>query len=187
MLGLGAVATLATWSDDEWVVSSFTTSPFEIEARVNLDSGWEPLDTPPGGELEFHIASDGLLPGESVYAHLELRVKTGESDARVWLPAAPTVGTLTGNDATFFNTLRLTLYKDPPGGCSAVGTAGHSPIFGFDGTGGLSTTSNTLVELPGNGNEVGICYKVTLPADAGPGVAGGSTGPLVWNLRAEPI
>lgn len=191
VLGLGAVATLAAWSDDVWVASSFTTSPFNVEARVDPGEEWQEFNTSPGGELQFEVATGGMLAGQSTYAPLELRIGTGESDATVSLASAPSGDGLSGNNATFFNTLTLSLYAVEPDSCSTDGTATASPIDGFGGpeNGGvaLSTPGTGLVQLPGNGDSVGICFKVTLPVNAGPGVAGGTTGQLIWRLDAEPL
>lgn len=189
VLGLGAVATLAAWSDDVWVVSSFTTSPFNVEAAVNpAGDDWEELNAKDkAGDLAFAVAPTGMLPGDSVYAPLNLRVERGESRGQVSLASTPTVGDLSGNDKTFFETLRLSLYAVAPTACNAARTPSDATIGEFHDEGLPYGVNTNLVTLPANSDPVGICFKVTLPADAGPGVAGGNTGELVWHLQAEPI
>lgn len=197
VLGIGATATLAAWTDDVWVLSTFTTSPFNVEAAVAVNpqnDDWDEFDTEtePGG-LEFQVEPTAMLPSDSVYAPLSLRIERGTSDGVISLPGPASTGTaLGGNDQTFFETLQLTLFEVNPAQCNEAGTETVGPIAGFDHAPLSEATGSELVTLPepavdGTGEAVAICFKVTLPADAGPGVAGGKTGPLIWNLKAEPV
>lgn len=195
VLGIGATGTLAAWTDDVWVLSSFTTSPFNVEAAVNPSGDvWRELDESPGGGLSFRLTPadndpvSPLLPADSVYAPLNLRVERGETGGQVSLSAPPS-----GNGA-FFSNLRLSLFAVAPGACNATETA-FAPAIGAGTSAAFEDVPLThgtgltlpLVELPASGDAVGICFKVTLPATVGPEVAGGSTGDLVWNLKAEPV
>lgn len=193
VLGLGAAATLAAWSDDVWVLSSFTTSPFSVEAAVDPDGDdWQKFIDSPGGGLAFELRTSGMLPGDSAYAPLNLRVARGVSSGLVTLADTPTLGDPSGNNANLFNTLVLSLYAVEPGDCNADGTASGDIIGEFEDATLPYGIGADLVTLPSPGeqpygHEVGICFKVTLPVDAGPGVAGGSADDLVWNLKAEPV
>lgn len=195
VLGLGAVATLAAWTDDVWVLSTFTTSPFNVEAQVNPDDeDWEELDTvDDSGALAFHVEPTAMLPSDSVYAPLNLRIERGTSGGTVSLPSPPSTETpLGGSDQNFFEALEVTLFEVEPALCSEAGTENADPIDDFDEEPLSQAAGSDLVMLPqpvegSAGEAVGICFKVTLPAGAGPGVAGGNTGPLIWNLKAEPV
>ena len=135
-----------------------------------------------------------MLPSDSVYAPLLLRIARGTSDGIVSLPDPASAGTLPGdNDQAFFETLELTLFEVDSANCNEAGTESADPIEHFDEVLLSEATSSELVTLPqpseedSVGEAVSICFKVTLPTDTGPGVAGGNTGPLLWNLKAEPV
>ena len=196
VLGLGAVATLAAWSDDVWVVSSFTTTPFSIEAAVAPKAGfgwenpdWQEFSTPNGGKLQFQVLStEGMLPGDAVYAPLNLMVTTG-SGATVSLKSSPIGPGGNGFNAAFFNALDLTLYAVPPNSCNASGTSEDALISGFNGAAldDSELIGSDLVTLPTANVPQGICFKITLPSDVGPEVRTGKTEALVWSLHATPL
>lgn len=186
VLGLGAVATLAAWSDDVWVTSAFSTSPFQVEASVDGDE-WKDFDsTEDAGELRFPVdATAAMTPGQTVYAPLLMKVSVGDSDADVRLtdnPSGPSDGSSNEN---FFNALSLELYDAID--CSALGTAGD-PLLKYSSLGGSApVATDPLLTLDKTGTPETLCFKITLDPDAGPEVAGGSTGRLVWKLTATAI
>lgn len=187
VLGLGAVATLAAWSDDVWVVSSFTTTPFGIEAAVDLaGTVWHEYPESPGGSLEFKLEPSAMTPGEPVFAPLGLRLSTGETDALVSMESAPTSAGLSGNDVNFFNKLGLTLHRDvSPADCSLGNTSAGTVVAPFTKV-PLSTLGQNIATLPADTSAVRLCFEVELDLTASLSERNGSTGTMSWTFHAEP-
>lgn len=187
VLGLGAVATLAAWSDDVWVVSSFITTPFSIEAAVDpAGIEWTEYGEAPGGSLEFTFEPLAMTPGEPVFAPLGLRLSTGESDAKISMHSAPTDAGLAGNDLNFFNKLSLTLHENvSPSDCSVGDTSAGTVISPYNNV-PLSTLGQDIATLPIDKSAVRLCFEVELSLNAGLNERNGSTGPMVWTFHANP-
>lgn len=187
VLGLGAVATLAAWSDEAWVVSSFITTPFSIEAAVDpAGTAWTEYAEPPGGGLDFTFQPSAMTPGEPVFAPMGLRISTGETDALVSIESAPTNSGLTGNDANFFNKLALTLHRNvDPTDCSLGNTSAGDVVAGFDDV-PLSTLGEDIAILPVDKSAVRFCFEVELALDAGLSERNGTTGTMIWTFHADP-
>lgn len=196
VLGLGTAVTLAAWTDDVWVSSSFAAGTFNVQGAVSPDGDWttpqwEELETAGGaGALSFTVAPTAMSPGDSVYAPLLLRVGPDASDlnASITLPTAPTGPAVANaaNDA-FFDALELSLYNLPPGDCTATVTDAATALTGFDGTSLNTTSASILLTLDGDMTAQGVCFKVTLSPDAPTVVQGGQTGDLTWNFHAESV
>lgn len=66
VLGVGATATLAAWTDEETTTGNFTTGQFGLESNTS-GSDWESTET-------IHFENTALAPGHSVYAPVVLRL-----------------------------------------------------------------------------------------------------------------
>ena len=105
VLGLGAAATLATWSDDLWAKGSFQTGSFDlVGSKVPNSSSFGDYQqyateqqaadltsvTPAeGGGVNFAINSLNLSPGETVVAPFSVATTQDTStDGRYWLQEA---------------------------------------------------------------------------------------------------
>lgn len=188
VLGLGAVATLAAWSDDVWVVSSFSTKPFSIEASVDSDgTTWTEYPNSPGGDLTFSINPSAMTPGESVFAPLGLRLGYGQEAASISVESAPDGTGLSGNSANFFNKLSLTLHQGvSPTDCNTGDTSTGTVINEFNQV-GLSTLGQDIVTLPADRSAVRLCFEVELAVNAGLSEQGGKSGQMVWTFHGEPV
>lgn len=189
VLGLGAAATLAAWTDDVWVSGSFTAGSFNVQGAVN-GMNWAEMNTPgTAGGLTFTVAPTAMTPGQSVYAPINLRVgpSAGQYDASITLPTAPS-GPAISNAANnaFFSALRLSIYNVAPDNCNAAGTTGAT-VSGFSSVALTTVTTSQMITLNKNTTPNGLCFKVTLPSEAPTTVQGGTTGALTWNLRAASI
>src|SRR5690625_2824795 len=67
VLGVGATATVAAWTDQEDAFGEFQAGQFQIEATT--DASWQSFDGP--YEMEFDAA--GMYPGQNMYASVLLR------------------------------------------------------------------------------------------------------------------
>ncbi len=101
LLGIGAGATSAAWSDDAWFSSGASSASVELQASTTAAGPWDNADTDPG--VTFGTAAfTNLLPNQTRTATIYLR-NHGSTCLNVQAPtitkAAPLDGT-TVNDAT---------------------------------------------------------------------------------------
>lgn len=166
ILGVGAVGTLAAWTDTVDATGAFSASTFGIELNVN--GSWND-----GPEMTF--STDQLYPGAVTYAQVLVRT-TGDTDLDAEL-------TLRGNGSpeTIMNALSYRVVSDivpeywapegwtPP--CDARRFEG-SPAYVFDSSGsGVAMSSHSTAESSQRVSAAGAdyaayCFEVTLSTDA---------------------
>lgn len=177
-LGVGVAATLAAWTDTEWVFGGdgaggpgVGTSTFAIEQ--NTDPGFDPAawtDEPdnPGGEMVFTAAGllgTELTPGDSVYAAVALRTKAASIAGDVELQPAVTGAGITANDAgdLLFDALDVRVATSATAfTCDGSAFTGGATIIAdgtLSGTGGSVTQSLAAA----SGSVQYYCFEVTLP------------------------
>lgn len=188
VLGLGTAATLAAWSDDVWVTSSFVASQFNVQGSVD-GSTWEDYNQT-SGVLQFTTPlENALIPGATVYAPLSLRVAPGSThDAAITLTRAPTAPQSNAADIALFQELRVQLYSaESDSRCRSGITENALP--GFEAEKVLTTnhSSSPILNLTRGGSAKVVCLKIRLKNDAAPAAAGGSTGAMTWEFRATSI
>lgn len=195
VLSLGAAATLAAWTDDVWVSGSFAAGQFNVQGAVVPNGDWtvpaweELANLGDAGALSFTVVPSQLTPGDSVYAPLYLRMgpEKSEYDAAISLPNAPNgPAVISESNTALFSALDLSLYNVPPANCNHGGTD-EAPIGGFSDVELGTTSTGTLLTLDRGMTPQGVCFKVTLPANAPTDVQGGQTGDLTWNFHAESV
>ena len=186
LLGLGTATTLAAWTDDVWVAATFTAAKFNIQAAVDsAGTAWREYSDSPGTTLGFTVAPVGMIPGDTVFAPVNLKLTDGEAGAQISLETPPDAPRGSSSDTSFFNALEMTIYQVAPASCNQSGVQSATAISGFDRVPLRAGTGANLVALPGVEDPRGICVAITLPGQVGPEVRGGSTGPLVWTLLGE--
>ncbi|WP_292692109.1 MULTISPECIES: SipW-dependent-type signal peptide-containing protein [unclassified Microbacterium] len=177
-LGVGVAATLAAWTDTEWVFGGdgtggpgVGTSTFAIEQ--NTDPGFDAAawtDEPdnPGGEMVFSAAGllgTELTPGDSVYAAVALRTKAASIAGDVELQPAVTAAGITPVDAgdLLFDALDVRVATATAAfTCDASAFTGGATIIAdgpLSGTGGSVTQSLAAAA----GSVQYYCFEVTLP------------------------
>lgn len=67
VLGVGATATVASWTDQENAFGEFEAGQFQIEATT--DGSWQSSNEP----YEMHFDATGMYPGQHVYAQVLIR------------------------------------------------------------------------------------------------------------------
>ena len=100
VLGFGAAATLAAWTDDEWVFGGSgsgngnepgTPGTGIYRMQQNTWTGttepasWSDQPNANGGALTFTMRPDRLVPGKTVYAPMQLRTVAGSEALTVSL------------------------------------------------------------------------------------------------------
>ncbi|WP_380165852.1 SipW-dependent-type signal peptide-containing protein [Jannaschia sp. R86511] len=178
VVGVGAAATLASWTDTEWVWAGngsddgpgLAASIFEVQQNLwdGADGAANFVDreTAPGGQLDFTLDAGRLTPGDTVYAPMQLRTIADSDAAELTLDGA----VLGSGTTAFFEALRYGVRTDVPrAACTAAGygsagaqlvppgtvlaTGSGSATFALD-AGGVGTP----------GAAVDLCFAVTLPA-----------------------
>jgi len=174
VLGLGAVATLASWNDSEYTRVSLTSSVFNTESSVN---GLPYADnaTSPGPIVTF--AGAGFSPGTSVYLPVLIRSKATSVPGTVVLEA-PVVGgadAATLGAAFVYRVVRPTVSGTGTITCDVSAfAAGSTYVVGTSATSRAFTAGqevglvNTLAAgAPAAAGAVtGFCFQITLPAGA---------------------
>lgn len=177
VLGVGSIATLAAWTDTEWVWGggqgdgdNLGTSTFEMEQNATGDPGdWVQAEDSPGNKLRFSVDATNLAPGDTVYAPLQLRVVAGSDGGLVTLVGAQAVG---DTDPLLFAALEYEVRTGVPlADCNAAGLADTGTVLVPPGS-PLSTGSDAnafeLDAAPSEstpGEIVELCFAVTLPED----------------------
>jgi predicted ribosomally synthesized peptide with SipW-like signal peptide len=176
VLGVGSAATLAAWTDTEWVWggdgtgNNLGTSSFEIEQNVWDGAGgtanWTNREVSPGGELTFAVDAADLTPGDTVYAPMQLRTAADSDGGDVTLDGA--VNLLAPDVALFDALVYGARFDVGRADCTAVGFAANGTELVASGSSlatGSGATSFALVADGANtvGAEVDVCFAVTLP------------------------
>lgn len=166
VLGIGAVTTLATWNDSEWVNGLFVTSSFEVEQNIvapfSEESDWTNAETNPGQTLSFSLNADALTPGNTAYGTVALRTAAGSEAAVVTLQGAVEAsGQTSGTE--LWNALEVTVTTsstEPT--CDDTATEGDVIASGNLAAVGESTQTQNLAA--NSGSTQYYCFAVTLPA-----------------------
>jgi predicted ribosomally synthesized peptide with SipW-like signal peptide len=177
VLGLGVTATLAAWTDSEWVFGGgngtgpgLGTSTFEVEQNVTSPyavAGFTQNETSPGQDLTFSPGALALIPGNTVYAPVALRTVAGSVAGTLALqdsePAAGTANAAVDANNVLLGALNLRVATSATSAtCDATAfTAGTTIASGL-----LATAEPTTTQAVGaNSTSVQYyCFEITLPA-----------------------
>ncbi len=203
VLGLGATATLAVWTDNEWVFggvdstnNGIVTSAFDIEQNRTLSAatGWDEHDLEANAaNISFTGPALALTPGDEVYTHVSIRT-TVTNPASVGgtlllQPAHTALAPHPASSTTLWNALRVraVVTTGTTMTCSLANfTVGATYVLGGPSTfalmGDVPTASQTL--LATGGNQQNYCFEITLP-DGSPSTLQGLGVTPVWEFRAE--
>lgn len=190
-LGLGVTATVAAWTDTEWVFGGdgaggpgVGTSTFSVQQNTVAPFAagtWTDESDNPGGEIVFEntgIDATALTPGDSVYAQVALRTSATSVAGDVELqPAVPAAGIAVDDPAgLLFAALDVRVVTDDVSfTCDATAFSGAPGAPALIADGPLASTGGSAMQaLAATAGSVQYyCFEVTLP-DPVP-VAGGAT------------
>ncbi|MGA1836198.1 SipW-dependent-type signal peptide-containing protein [Herbiconiux sp. 11R-BC] len=178
VLGIGATATLAAWTDTEWVFGGngsggpgIGTSTFEVQQNttVPLDgAAWVSEDANPGGEITFGAAALALAPGDSVYAPVALRTSATSLAGDVLLQPAVAAAGVTVNDPGGLLTDALdvrVVTSATAFTCDATAFSGAPGAPTLIADGPLASTGGSVSQAlaAASGSTQFYCFEVTLP------------------------
>ena len=98
VLGVGTMATLASWNDSEFASATFTAGQFALESAVDAPGAtWVDHSVTPGA-LTFSLPVGNLTPTDVVAAPFAVRLAAGTTnDAQVTLVASTAAGDIAPN------------------------------------------------------------------------------------------
>jgi predicted ribosomally synthesized peptide with SipW-like signal peptide len=183
VLGLGVTATLAAWTDSEWVFGGngdgtgpgLGTSTFEVEQNVASPyalAGFTQSETNPGQDLTFSPGALALTPGTTVYAPVALRTIAGSVAGTLALQdSEPAVGAaLAASDAggALLGALELRVAVSSTVAGAAAGPVCDATAFTAAttiATGPLATAQPTATQpvAAAGGTVQHYCFEITLP------------------------
>ncbi|WP_027479373.1 SipW-dependent-type signal peptide-containing protein [Gryllotalpicola ginsengisoli] len=194
-LGVGLTASLAAWTDNEWVfgqaqngdgLGPISTSTFEVQQNTGTDGAWtdrESEDDP--GSITFTADTGALAPGSTAYASVALQTTSDSIAGDVTLGAAEEHDTSSDPDGLLFNALQLQVVTS-----SAEFTCNKAALTSTTTTSivsgalaGPGATASQHLEAA-SGSTQYYCFAITLPADFTP--ATGYTEQDYMGLGVEP-
>ncbi len=187
VFGIGAVGTVAAWTDTETADGSFTAGTFTIELSTN-GTDWE-------NTREMTFDSSPMFPGSTVFAPVFVKANADTSiDGELTVTGNGIDGTPNAMEGALrYRAVGQSISADDISGytCAADRFNG-SPEFVFGGatsTVELSapTTAESTQNLEAAGGSIeAYCFEVSLPNDA-PSEAQDQTVEHTWTFDAESV
>jgi predicted ribosomally synthesized peptide with SipW-like signal peptide len=190
VLGIGATATLAAWTDQEFTHATITAGTFAVESRVSAGAAF--VSAPSNPTLALNAT--GLYPGEKRAAWIQIRDR-GSVGGVVSLSgvavtgadgSAPVLNSLAlrnGLKASVAVNTGLGPGTDPATWCTTSTTATSTTGAAGIGTVPTPTATGTLIAAGAQQNIVTFCVILELPAGADNSVQGGAVIPT-WTFTA---
>jgi predicted ribosomally synthesized peptide with SipW-like signal peptide len=173
VLGVGTMATLASWNDSEFASATFTAGKFIFEGAADQTTFSDHATIGTAAALTFTTPFNNMSPNDVVYAGYAVRLGTGTTNN-----ATVTVSdTATGK----YDEYKYTVFTTATAGCSAASTVGATIVASNDlgaGSGSFALAKNALTTAPGA--TTFLCFKVT--ADAALTQTSGTA--TTWQLQA---
>ncbi|WP_231916080.1 SipW-dependent-type signal peptide-containing protein [Microbacterium karelineae] len=179
VLGVGAASTLAAWTDQEHATATFAAGTFGIEGSTNGVDFSEHLDAAGAAALDFTVAANALVPGQTVYGRFSVRTLAESAAGTAQLTADG------GNGTGLGAFLRYGVRTVAGTTCDATTYAAGTEVVptGSDLTTGSSTTQQLSASA---GSVVTYCFAISLPSSTG-NEAQGLTGTPRWVVAAQAV
>jgi predicted ribosomally synthesized peptide with SipW-like signal peptide len=179
VLGVGTMATLASWNDSEFASATFTSGKFALEGAVDASQATFSEHATSGagaGALSFTAPFSNLTPSDVVAAPYAVRLAANTTNnATVSLTAATSTGTVSN--------LTYEVIKTTGAGCTTASTGSVVVPAGTAVTSVAGATPITLSmgsPVANPGTPAYLCFKVT----AGASLAQSQTGAVTWQFQA---
>ncbi|HEY3340303.1 MAG TPA: SipW-dependent-type signal peptide-containing protein [Propionicimonas sp.] len=179
VLGVGTMATLASWNDSEFASATFTAGKFNLEGAVDASQATfsEHATSGAAGGLTFTAPVSLLTPTDVVAAPYAVRLAANTTNnATLNLVATTTTGTVTN--------LTYEVIKTSTAGCTTATTAGTiiiapgTPVTSVSGATPIALSMGTPTTTAGA--PAYLCFKVT----AGASLAQSQTGAVNFQFQA---
>jgi predicted ribosomally synthesized peptide with SipW-like signal peptide len=176
VVGIGTMATLASWNDTEFASGSFTAGKFNLQGSVDQTAFTEHPATGAASALVFTTPVAALTPTDTVYAPYALRLdRTSTNAGNVVISAGTSTGTVTN--------ITYTIFKTATAGCSAASASTGVVVAAGTSLGSVGTPTAFALAAPVNATTDGVptylCFKVTAGT-----ITQGQTGTASWVFTA---
>ncbi len=178
VLGVGTMATLASWNDSEYANATFTAGYFDLVGAVDgSQSNFSQHSTSgAAGGLSFTAPFSNLTPTDVVAAPYALRLAAGTTNnAQVNLVAATSTNTVTN--------LTYEVVKTATPGCT-ISTTGTTVVPAGTAINSVAGASSFTLAMGSPTSDAGapayLCFKVT----AGSDLAQSQSGSVTWQFQA---
>lgn len=184
VLGVGAIGTIAAWTDNEEATGSFGASIFDTESQSAGSPAYASRPTAPGNVLTFNATA--MSPGVSSYAYLNIRTTAATT---VGGTVALTAITPTGALAPALEYRMVRMASASPTSTCAAAAFGGTPVFIAGGASSYlavtqvpaSPIASTL--LAAAGTPLGFCVEVRVQSTAANSYQG-ATATVQWSFTA---
>lgn len=174
VLGIGTMATLASWNDSEYAAATFTSGTFKLQGSADGSTFSDHAAAGDAASLGFTTGFDNLTPTDTVYAPFAVRLTadtTNDATVKVTNPA-------TTGDVSH---LSYSLIETSSFGCDATSTGTRLISDAAVGTAaGAQTFDLSVGQAGADGTAVNLCFIVTAGSDLVQDQAGTST----WQFQA---
>ncbi len=178
VLGVGTMATLASWNDSEFASATFTAGRFNLEGAVDASQATfgEHATSGAAGGLTFTAPFNNLTPTDVVAAPFAVRLAANTTNnATLTLAGATSTGTVSN--------LTYEVVKTASAGCTTTTTGtsivpANTAVTSVAGANAISLAMGAPTTSPGA--PAYLCFKVT----AGASLAQSQTGSVTWQFQA---
>jgi predicted ribosomally synthesized peptide with SipW-like signal peptide len=172
VLGVGGIATLAAWTDDEWATATVTSGRFGIVGSIS-GGAFADHAASPGGALTFTPALSAVYPGSPAgFTTVQIRTATTASGGFDSVPGVVRMQTGTSATGALASALVYAVRVVPSGSsCNeALFSNASAPVVVANAT-PLSSDVPTTPDAPqtlqaAGGNTVTFCIRIALPTSA---------------------
>lgn len=174
MLGVGTMATLASWNDSEYASATFTAGRFVFQGSLDGTDYSDHAAAGTAASLSFTAPVGNLTPNDVVAAPFAIRLGAGTTNNATITVGAP------ATDDTVTNLTWELIDTGATFGCTST-TTGTSVVPSTAFTGGSATfTLPKGATIDADGTAKNLCFKIT----AGSGLEQSQSGSAVWQFQA---
>jgi predicted ribosomally synthesized peptide with SipW-like signal peptide len=177
VLGVGAVMTLASWNDSEFIKGTFAASGFNFEGSLDGTTYTSHSPLANAAILAFTAPATALSPGDIVYAPYAVRLdSTSTSNGTVTVNSAATSGVVAG--------LTYSLVRTSTFSCNQTTAAAGVVLIPAGTVVGVVPASTTFPVAVGAGSNAGAPADLCLVVTAGAALTQLQTGTATFEFAA---
>lgn len=188
VLGLGAAATLAAFSDDVFGSGSFNTGDFNIEGSADGTGYAEHSTAGDAADLTFALNALQMSPGQTVYAPFSIRIDDDSTlDGEITHDFVEASGTLADLLTYSMASNSANCSVDSPPATFDWGT--NVSVNGSVDEDGATEVALTAGADTAAGTPIQVCIAVTLDSDQAAVNAADKTNPttVTWGWNAQSV
>lgn len=163
VLGIGAIVTLAAWNDSEFAEGLFGSGDFNLEVSTDGEDFTDHY--PEDGAAQLTFAADNMIPGETVYAPLWVRLDNATTVAGDILPDDIEIIARDNDEgANNADSLSYNIYTDVVACNDASNVGASDPIASANSLESGPSGNSNIALAPGDGvagETVLLCFEVT--------------------------